>query len=154
MKLTPQDLLKQQFGIKGKGFDREEVTQFLALAANTLENEILEQENLKKELVQTQERLSHLQKREDLLRDTLISAQKFSQEIRANAEKEAGLILKESELKAEAIVNAATQRQRQINEEIRNLKFKRAEIENDILSMLHSMRQIIDAYRKTEEEAN
>jgi len=50
MKLTPQEILTQEFKLKGKGFDKEEVTGFLMQVAERLENEILEKDQLKKKV--------------------------------------------------------------------------------------------------------
>ena len=152
MKLTPQDILNQQFSLKMKGYDREEINHFLVQIAEMLESEILEREQLKKELDRVSEKLAKFEKREDVLRDTLISAQKFSHEIKTNAEREAELVIKEAEIKAEAIINNAVSRQREIKEEIRNLKFKRMEIENDIINMLTSLKDLIETYRREDED--
>lgn len=152
MKLTPQDILGQEFGIKVKGYDKEEVKHFLMQVAETVENAILEREHFKKEFDKVKENLSKFEKREDVLRDTLISAQKFSHEIKMNAQRESELIIKESEVKAEAIINNAINRQRELKEEIRNLKFKRSEIENDIINMLNALKELIESYRKEDEE--
>jgi cell division initiation protein len=152
MKLTPQDILSQKFSIRVKGFDKEEVNHFLIQIAEVLENEILERETLKKELDKNKEKLLQLKKREDVLRDTLVSAQKFSHEIKMNAERESELVIKEAEIKAEAIINNAINRQRELQEEIRNLKFKRVEIENDIVNMLNSLKELIESYRSDDED--
>jgi len=152
MTLTPQDILNQKFTLKSKGYDKDEVQHFLIQIAEIIEARALEREQLKKELEQQRERLNQLQKREDVLRDTLISAQKFSHEIRSNAEKEAELMIKEAEIKAEAIINTAVSRQRELKEEIRSLKFKRTEIENEVVSMLNSLREVIESYNKDDED--
>jgi cell division initiation protein len=152
MKLTPQDILSQKFTIKVKGYDKEEVNHFLIQIAEVLEHETIERENLKKDLDKVKEKLTQLQKREDVLRDTLISAQKFSHEIKMNAERESELVVKEAEIKAEAIINNAVSRQRELKEEIRSLRFKRVEIENDIVNMLNSLKELIESYRKDDDE--
>lgn len=152
MRITPQDILGQKFEIKMKGYDKDEVSRFLVQVAQAMENEILEREQLRKELEKTREKLSKFEKREDVLRDTLISAQKFSSEIKANSERESELVVKEAEIKAQAIVNHAISRQRDLKEEIRNLKFKRIEIENDIINMLGSLKELIESYRRDDEE--
>jgi cell division initiation protein len=152
MRITPQDILGQKFEIKMKGYDKDEVSRFLVQIAQAMENEILEREQFKKELEKTREILSKFEKREDVLRDTLISAQKFSHEIKLNAERESELVVKEAEIKAQAIVNHAISRQRDLKEEIRNLKFKRIEIENDIITMLGSLKELIESYRRDDEE--
>lgn len=152
MKLTPQEILTQQFGVKVKGYDREEVKNFLVQVAETLENEIQENENLKKKLEKTGENLLKFEKREDILRDTLVSAQRFSAEIKNNSQKESELIIKEAEMKAEEIMKSAIDRQKDLKEEIRSLKFKRREIENDLVNMLNSLKELIESYQKEDEE--
>jgi cell division initiation protein len=112
MKLTPQDILNQQFSIKMKGFGKDEVNHFLMQIAEELEHEILERGQLKNEFERFKEKVTKFEKREDVLRDTLISAQKFSHEIKMNAEREAELVIKEAEIKAESIINNAISRQR------------------------------------------
>lgn len=152
MKITPQEIASQTFALRMKGFDREEVHGFLVSISETLENEILEKEQLKKELDLCKNQLSRFEGRELVLRDTLVSAQKFSKEIRANAEKEGELVVREAEIRGEEIVNQALQRQRELREEIRTLQFKRHEIEQDIINMLNSLKELIETYRREDNE--
>lgn len=152
LKITPQDIVTQKFAIKVKGYDKDEVNLFLLQISEILENEIIERENLKKELDQLKDKTAQLQKREDILRETLISAQKFSHEIKHNAERDAELLIKESEMKADMIVNNAVNRSRELKDEIRNLKHKRVEIENDLISMLSSLKNLIESYRKDDDD--
>ena len=152
MKLTPQDILNQEFKIKVKGFDKDEVKYFLIQVAEFLESEIIEKEKVRKELEKKKENLAKLKKREDILRETLISAQKFSHEIKTNAERESDLIIREAEIKAEEVVNNALVRRKELREEIKNLKFKRMEIENEIVNMLDSLKQMIESYRKEDDD--
>lgn len=152
MKLTPQDILTQKFNLRGKGYDKDEVTAFLSQIAEILENDTLEKDELKKEVDRLKKFLAKFEKREDILRDTLIAAQKFSEEIKMNARREAELAIKEAEIKADDIIGSAMNRQRELREEIRNLKFKSQEIENDLLNMLNSIKELIQSYRKDDEE--
>lgn len=152
MKLTPQEILTQQFNVRSKGYDKDEVANFLMQTAERLENEILEKERLKKKVGKLKDLLGQLEKREGILKDTLIAAQKFSQELKSNAEKEVELVIKEAEMKGEEIIKRAIDRQRDLKEEIRNLKFKRHEIENDLIGMLSSLKEMIESYRKDDEE--
>ena len=98
------------------------------------------------------ESLAKLEKKEELLRDTLIAAQKFSSEIKVNSHKEAELITKDAEMKSEEIVKHAVIRQMAISEEIKNLQFKRKEIESDIIHLLNSLKELIETYHKQDEE--
>ena len=152
MKLTPQDILTQQFGSKVKGYDKDEVKNFLIQVVETLENEIQEKEKLRKNLEKVREKLEKFEKREEILRDTLVSAQKFSTEIKTNSQKESELIIREAEMKGEEIVKSAIDRQKDLKEEIRSLKFKRREIETDLVNMLNSLKELIESYQKEDVE--
>lgn len=152
MKLTPQDILTQQFNVKVKGYDKDEVDDFLKQVARALEREILESGKLKKDLDKARETLVKFEKKDEVLRETLISAQRFSTEIKTNAEREAELIIKEAEIKGEEIINNAMERHKTLKEEIRNLKFKRKEIESDIINMLNSLKELIGSYRQDDQE--
>ncbi len=152
MKITPQEIASQTFSVKLKGFDREEVHSFLVSIAETLENEVLEKEQLKKEIELCKNQINRFENRELVLRDTLVSAQKFSRDIRVNAEKEGELVVREAEIKAEEIINQTQQRQRELREEIRTLQFKRHEIEQDIINMLNSLKELIETYRTEDSE--
>ena len=145
MKLTPQEILSQTFSSRFKGIDASEVRAFLQQVAETLEEEIQEKEELKKGM-------ERLERKEELLRDTLIAAQKFSSEIKVNSHKEAELITQDAEIKAEEIVKHAVLRQMGIREEIKNLQFKRKEIESDIIHLLNSLKELIETYHKQDEE--
>jgi cell division initiation protein len=152
MKLTPQEILSQTFARRIKGYDPDEVKSFLQQIAETLESEIQEKEEMKSRTEKLREDLGKLERKEELLRDTLIAAQKFSSEIKANSHKEAELITKDAEIKSEEIVKHAVIRQMAIREEIKNLQFKRKEIESDIIHLLNSLKELIETYHKQDEE--
>jgi len=152
MKLTTQEILSQTFSSKFKGLDPVEVKNFLQQVAETLENEIQEKEELKGNMERLRESLAKLERKEELLRDTLIAAQKFSSEIKANSHREAELITKDAEIKSDEIVKHAMVRQMAIREEIKNLQFKRKEIESDIIHLLNSLKELIETYHRQDNE--
>lgn len=151
MKLTPQEITNQEFSTKMRGFDKDEVKDFLLQIAGAIESEILEKEELKKELENQKGTLSKLRKKEELLRETLISAQKFSHDIKHSAERESDIIVKEAEIKADEILNDAMSRQKTLREEIRHLQYKRKEIESDLINTLNSLKELIESYQKEDE---
>ncbi|MBN2346484.1 MAG: DivIVA domain-containing protein [Candidatus Aminicenantes bacterium] len=152
MKLTPQDIVSQTFSTRFKGLDPDEVKNFLQQVAETLEGEIQEKEEMKARIEKLREDLGKLERKEELLRDTLIAAQRFSSEIKANSHKEAELVARDAEMKAEEIVKHAVIRQMAIREEIKSLQFKRKEIESDIIHLLNSLKELIETYHRQDEE--
>lgn len=152
MKITPQDILTQKFKVRVKGFDREEVKSFLIQISDFLEKETQEKERLKREIDKIRNNLANFEKREIVLRETMVTAQKYSNEIRLSTKKEAELVMKEAEIKADDIIKTAMDRHKDLREEIRSLKFKRKEIEDDLLKMLDSLKGLIESYRQEDEE--
>ncbi|HNX98111.1 MAG TPA: DivIVA domain-containing protein [Candidatus Aminicenantes bacterium] len=152
MNVSPQDIQNQSFSTRLRGLDPDEVRSFLATVAESMEAEITEKEDLKMKLERMRESLSKLEKREDVLRDTLIAAQKFSSEIKVTAHREAEIILKEAEVRAEELMKRAVERQRTVREEIKALTLRRREIENDMVHLLNSLREVIETYRQEDQE--
>jgi cell division initiation protein len=151
MKITPQEITNQEFSTKMRGFDKDEVKDFLLQVSEAIEGEILEKEDLKKELERQKGSLAKLKKKEELLRETLISAQKFSHDIKHSAERESDIIIKEAEIKADEILNDAMTRQKTLREEIKHLQYKRKEIESDLINTLNSLKELIESYQKEDE---
>ena len=153
MKLTPQDIMAQGFSLARKGYSVDEVKGFLLQVAQLLEEEIQEKERMRRELEPLREAVLRFEKREEILRDTLVAAQRFSNEIKVQAEREVELTLKEAELKGEEIVRASLQRRRDLQDGIRELVSRRRELEEDLLSMLGRVKDLVESYRQEDEES-
>ncbi len=152
MNVSPQDIQNQSFSNRLRGLDPEEVRSFLSTVAESMEAEIAEKEDLKMKLERMRESLQKLEKREEVLRETLIAAQKFSNEIKATAHREAEIIIKEAEMRAEDLMKRASERQRTVRDEIKSLTLRRREIENDLVHLLNSLREVIETYRQEDQE--
>jgi cell division initiation protein len=152
MDLTPQDILSFKFNSKLKGYDKDEVNNLLIQIAESFEELLLKKERRNEEVSKLKAKITSKEKDERILRETLISAQKFSNDIKKNAEKECEMLIKDAEIKAEEIINEAMLKTKEIKDAIKNLKFKRKELENDIIKMLHSLQELIKSYRKEDED--
>ncbi len=152
MKLTPQDILSYKFNGRLKGYDREEVDNFLKGIAEAYEELMLERKKHTEEIKRLKDHIARKEKDERILRETLISAQKFSNDLKKNAEKESEVIVKDAEIKSEEIVNEAVVKTKEMKEAIKHLKIRRRELENDIINMLDSLKELIKSYRKDDED--
>ena len=90
--------------------------------------------------------------RERILKDTLISAQKVSEDVKANARKEAELIVKDAELLSERLVDQAMARVGELQRTIQDLKVERKVARNRLQTMLDTMQQLV--VMDAEQEAN
>src|ERR1700752_251625 len=120
--LTPLEIQKQSFARKLKGFDPNEVRAYLQMVAEEIEALLKEVDHLSRENVMLREDLDEHNQRERILKDTLLSAQRVSEEVKANARKEAELIVKDAELLSARLVSQAMTRVADLERTIQDLK--------------------------------
>jgi cell division initiation protein len=89
MKITPLDIRQKRFESAFRGFSAREVEAFLELLAGEFEELVKENIALKEELRRTQSRLEVHAERERTLQETMVTAQRISEDIKEAAKKEA-----------------------------------------------------------------
>src|SRR5690606_15901463 len=122
MPLTPVDIHNKEFSRGFRGYDEDEVNEFLDQVIKDYELIIREKKELEDKLSSLNERLGHFSTIEDTLHKSIVVAQEAAEEVRGNAQKEAKLIIKEAEKNADRIVNDALSKARKIALEIEELK--------------------------------
>ncbi|GAB7053801.1 MULTISPECIES: DivIVA domain-containing protein [Paenibacillus] len=122
MALTPLDIHNKEFKRSFRGYDEDEVNEFLDQVIKDYEVLIRENKELQNQLNAIQERLDHFANIEETLSKTIIVAQEAADEVKTNAKKEAQLILKEAEKNADRIINEALSKTRKIAMETEELK--------------------------------
>ena len=151
--LTPIDIQKQVFSKRFRGYDEAEVRAYLHLVAEDLEVQLQDVEKLDRELADLRGDLREHIDRERILKDTLLSAQKVSEDVKANAHKEAALIIKDAELLAERIVSQAMERVSDLERTIQDLKTERRNARRKLQGMIDGFQQMValDAEQEAEE---
>jgi cell division initiation protein len=150
--LTPLEIQKQTFSRKFKGYDPDEVRGYLHLVAEEIERLVRDLDRLSRENAMLRDDLDDHNQRERILKDTLLSAQKVSEEVRSNARKEAELIVKDAELLSERLVSQAMSRVADLERAIQDLKVERRAARNKLLSTLDTIQQMV--MLDAEQEAN
>lgn len=125
MPLTPLDIHNKEFGKGFRGYNEDEVNEFLDQIIKDYEAAIRQNKELEEKVSQLSERLSHFANIEESLSKSIIIAQEAAEEVKTNAKKESQLILKEAEKNADRIINEALLKSRNIALETEELK-KRA----------------------------
>lgn len=148
MKVTPLDLRQQRFQTVMRGFDRGEVTAFLAEAAEDYETALRENERLRQELARTEAVLNEHRGQEKNLTSTLITAQKLADEIRENANQEAGRVIREAEGRADLLIQKSQSRLEDIQREIDGLRMKRKDVETSLESVISTLYNTIEFVRE------
>ncbi|MEW9698080.1 DivIVA domain-containing protein [Paenibacillus sp. SI8] len=122
MALTPLDIHNKEFSRSFRGYDEDQVNEFLDQVIKDYEALIRENKDLQNQAASLKERLDHFSNIEETLSKTIIVAQEAADEVKHNAKKEAQLILKEAEKNADRIINESLARSRKVALEIEELK--------------------------------
>ncbi|MBC8340265.1 MAG: DivIVA domain-containing protein, partial [Proteobacteria bacterium] len=125
MRITPLEVQNHQFTRRFNGLDGEEVETFLKLVADDYENVQRDNERLKDTIHQLEKRNSELASGEQVLRETLVSAQSMAEKLRETAVAESKALLSASEIRAERIVDASHRRAATLTGEIPELRSMR-----------------------------
>lgn len=107
--LTPLDIQKKEFRHVLRGYSKDEVDAFLNLLAQDFENLIRENQELREKIVQTEQSVARYKEIEEAIKNTMVMAQKNTDELRQNAEKEAGILLDRTRIEAERLAREAEQ---------------------------------------------
>jgi len=144
VKITPLDIQQQQF--KGKifgGLDPEDVDAFLQTVSQEMENLSRENSELKEQIRRNADAIAEMSSRESQLRETMLAAQKITEEMKANSQKEATLTISEAELKAEKILADADLKLAQLNSQIQDLRREKLQFEIALKSLLDTHYKMI-----------
>lgn len=135
MPLTPLDIHNKEFTRKFKGYDEDEVNEFLDQVIKDYEIVIRDKKDLAEKVEQLTERLGHFTNIEETLNKSILIAQETAEELKGNATKESKLIIKEAEKNADRIINEALSKSRRISMDVEELK-KQAKVFRTRLKML------------------
>jgi len=120
--LTPLDIHNKEFGKSFRGYDEDEVNEFLDQVIKDYELVIREKKQLEEQMLDMKERLKHFSTIEETLNKSILIAQEAAEDVKGNAQKEAKLIIKEAEKNADRIINEALIKSRKVTMEFEELK--------------------------------
>jgi cell division initiation protein len=142
-RLTPLDIQKQTFAKSFKGYSADEVRGYLHLVAEEIERLVKDLDRLSRENAAFRDDLREHAERENILKETLLSAQRVSEDVKSNARKEAELIVKDAELLADRMVGQAMERVGDLERSIQELKVERKAARNKLQALLDTMQQMV-----------
>lgn len=133
--LTPLDIHNKEFTRGFRGYDEDEVNEFLDQVIKDYEMVIRDKKNLEEKVTQLEEKLGHFSNIEETLNKSILVAQETAEDVKGSANKEAKLIVKEAEKNADRIINEALSKSRRISLEVEELK-KQAKVFRTRLKMM------------------
>lgn len=145
MPLTPLDIHNKEFTKGFRGYDEDEVNEFLDQVIKDYEMVIREKKELEEKLLAMKEKLGHFTNIEETLNKSILVAQEAAEDVKRNAQKEAKLIVKEAEKNADRIINDALAKSRKIAFEIEELKKQSKVFRNRFKMLIEAQLDLLDS---------
>jgi cell division initiation protein len=152
MRITPLDVRNHTFSRRWGGLDAAEVESFLQLVSEDYESLVRENESQGERIRQLEQRVEQLVQDERLLKETLLSAQAMTTDLREAAVKESEVLVGEAEVKAEKILDAAHRRAAKIGDEIREMRGMRTRLAEVLRATLETHLSLVDSLQAASHE--
>lgn len=152
MRITPLDIQQKQFPVKFRGFDVEEVYAFLEVVREEMEDILRENVSLKEQAHRAETQITGYRDMEATLKETLMTAQQMVEDYKNNARKEAELLIREAEIRAESLMREAQDKVVKIHEDIVDLKGIRRHFKEEIRRLIESHTRMLEFDKEREDE--
>ena len=145
MSLTPVEIrhLKPRRGLFG--YERDTVDGLLEEIAASFENVWRERADLRDEVEDLESELARHREIESALRSTLLSAERMADDVRAQAHREAEVIIAEARARARDVTGGAEMERERIAADVRRLRTLQADLRADYRGFLHAALERLDA---------
>ncbi|CAI2614913.1 Cell division protein DivIVA [Apilactobacillus kunkeei] len=140
MVLSPQDIHNKEFSVKMRGYNIDEVNEFLDRIIKDYQLTLSENIDMKNRLKQAEDQLKYFNGMKDSLNQSIIIAQNAADKVKVDAQNEANNVAEQSRKQADEILNDASVKAKDIVENISN-QSKSLLIAND------NLRKTTDAFR-------
>jgi cell division initiation protein len=151
MRISPMDMRQQRFRTSFRGYDRTEVVAFLTEAADDYEHAMREIDRLRADLMRTEALLVEHRQRENNLRDTLLTAQRVTDDLKETAQNEAKLIVREAQGRADLLLQKAQVRLEELDRDINELKLRRRDTEGSLEAAIQALYRALEFIREQDE---
>ncbi len=136
--LTAENIQTQQFHVRFRGFDVDEVDAFLEKVAEHYTLLAEENKRMEAELEAMQGQQAANQSQEDTFKNAIISAQTIADEMKKKATEEADVAISSAREQATAIVDEANSKVAHLEEQITALQGEKARIKDELRDFLTS----------------
>jgi cell division initiation protein len=141
MRITPLDIQQQTFQVKFRGYDQEEVQEFLRAVSETVEALVRENADVKERADKLEREAVDLRQKEASFNDLLVTTQRMAENLKETARREADLIMKEAELKSEELLKHA-------HADLRTIQRDLLELRKDRVLAIEKMRSFLQMLSK------
>lgn len=144
MAITPLDIQHKEFDAKMRGYDKEQVDDFLDQVKHEFELLLKDQKDAEKNLKFAEEKLQHFETLQDALNKSIVVAQDAADRLKENARKEAEIILFEAEKSADKLLKEAAEKAADINRETANVRRESRNFRQKLQLMVESQMNLIN----------
>jgi len=143
--LSPIEIQSHEFHRKVRGYDCQEVQLFLQAVAESYQSLVLENQKLKQEAAHQAANLEEFQRRENILKEALYTAQKMADEVKAQALRESQSIVEEAHIRAEKLLQESQLQAHKVDRNIMDLKLERENFLGALKDLLHRVETLVAA---------
>jgi cell division initiation protein len=116
------DIMQQKFTVRFRGYDVQDVDEFLEVVANEMEQLVNDNTRMQQDIAVYRKELDLYKKKEESINAALVTVQKMSEDLKKNAVNEAETIVNKSRLESDNLLFETRQKCDALREEIRPLK--------------------------------
>ena len=128
----------------------EEVYGFLEIVREEMEDLLRENSNLKENIQRAESQIREYRDMETTLRETLMTAQQMVEDYKINSRKEAELIVREAESKADSVIKEAHERVIKIHEDITDMKGIRRHFREELKRLVEGHLRMLETDERWE----
>ncbi len=122
MAITPNEISNKEFKRGFRGYDMDDVDEFLEQIVDDYEKIYKENISLKEKIEMLNEKIEHYSNIESTLQNTLLLAQKAAEQAKDNSKKDAELIIRDAQETANGMIKKAEEQIALTNKEYEMLK--------------------------------
>src|SRR5215203_5127429 len=144
MAIRPVDIRRKEFKSGLRGYDANQVDDFLDEVADEFERTFAENQRMLEEMTSLRERLQQFEELEASIQEALVQAQQVARDLRRNAGKEAELIVREAKEQSHRILADSSGRVERVQESYEVLRKAKQDFANDFRHLLKSYLTVMD----------
>jgi cell division initiation protein len=144
MKVTPVDIQQIGFRRAFRGYDRHEVDAFMSSLSETFESLMKENRESKDRIESLEAALEELKRKEELINQTLVSAERMVDDMKRQAQREAELRVREAEIAADTLTRKAREERHNIEQDVITWRRRQIELVEQFRGFLRGIEKSLD----------
>lgn len=145
MELTPNEMRNHKFPSAMRGYNKAEVDAYIQAAADALEEARAQLVALTEEREALENRYNELKEMQETIKAAVLEAQKSGEEIKANAKREAELIISEAKHRRDKMIDEKYQKLSEVEARIHELEYTRKSFYNKLRSEIEAHLRLVDS---------